>query len=50
MLKSATKTILGFTVMMNFAILKNKKGPQSEKVKKNFQKIFKGYGLDVIVQ
>ena len=32
------------------AVLKNKSGPQSEKVKKNIQKIFKGHGLDIIIK
>ena len=32
------------------AVLKNKSGPQSEQVKKNIQKIFKKYGLDITIQ
>ena len=32
------------------ALLKNKSGPQSEKAKKNIQKIFKGHGLDSIIK
>ena len=32
------------------AALKNKSGPQSEKVKKNIQKILKEHGLDIIIQ
>ena len=32
------------------ALLKNKSEPQSEQVKKNIQKIFMEYGLDIIIQ
>ena len=32
------------------AVLKNKSGPQSEKVKENIQKIFKGHGLASIIK
>ena len=32
------------------AVLKNKRGPQSEQVKKIIQKIFKEHGLDIIIQ
>ena len=32
------------------AVLKNKSGRQSEEVKKNIQKIFKEYELDIIAQ
>ena len=31
-------------------VLKNKSGPQSERVKKNIQKIFKEHGLDITIQ
>ena len=31
------------------AVLKNKSGPQSRRVKKNIQKIFKKHGLDIII-
>ena len=32
------------------AVLKNESGPQSEKVKKNIQKVFKEHGLDIIIE
>ena len=32
------------------AVLKNKRGPHSEQVKKNIQKIFKEHGSDIIIQ
>ena len=31
-------------------VLKDKNGPQSEVVKKNIEKIFKGHGLDIMIQ
>ena len=44
------KNDLGLYRDDGLAVLKNKSGPQSEKVKKNIQKIFKGHGLDSIIK
>ena len=44
------KNDLGFYLDDGLAFLKNKSGPQSEHVKKNFQKIFKKHGSDIIIQ
>ena len=32
------------------AVFKNTRGPQSEKIKKNFEKVFKNKGLDIIIK
>ena len=32
------------------AVFKNKSGPESEKIKKELQKIFKENGLDIVIQ
>ena len=48
--KKYNKTISGFIGMMDWLFWKRKNGPQSEQVKKNFHKIFKEHGLDIIIQ
>ena len=48
-LKNTKKNDLGLYQDDGLALLKNRSGPQSEKVKKNIQKIFKGHGLDIII-
>ena len=32
------------------AVFKNKSGPQNERTKKEFQKLFKNHGLDIVIQ
>ena len=32
------------------AVFKNKSGPQSERIKKEFQKTFKNHKLDIVIQ
>ena len=49
-LKNTKKNDLGLYQDDGLALLKNRSGPQSEKVKKNIQKIFKGHGLDIIIK
>ena len=48
--KKYNKNDFGLSQDDGLAILKNKIGPQSEQVKRNIQKIFKEYGLDIILQ
>ena len=48
--KKYNKNDLGLYRHDGLAVLKNKNGPQSEKVKKNFKKIFKENRLDIIIQ
>ena len=49
-LRNTKKNDLGFCQDDGLTVLKNKSGPQSEKVKKKIQKIFKGHGLDIIIK
>ena len=48
--KTYSKNNFGLYCDDGLAVLKNKSGPQLEQVKKNFQKIFKEHGLDIIMQ
>ena len=48
--KKYNKNDLGLYRDDGLVVLKNKSGPQSEQVKKNIQKIFKGHELDIIIQ
>ena len=48
--KKHKKNDLGLYQDDGLALLKNRSGSQSEKVKKNIQKIFKGHGLDIIIK
>ena len=48
--KSYNKNDFGLNRDDGLAVLKTKSEPQSEKVKKNIQKIFKEHGLDIIIK
>ena len=48
--KKYNKNDFGLCRDDGLAVLKTKSGPQSEKVKKNIQKIFKEHGLGIIIQ
>ena len=47
--KKYNKNDLGLYRDDGLAVLKNKSGPESGKLKKNIQKIFKEHGLDIII-
>ena len=47
--KTYSKNNFGLYRDDGLAVLENKSGPQSEQVKKNFQKMFKEHGLDIII-
>ena len=48
-LKSKAKKIIGLYRDDGLGIFKNTNGPQSAKIKKTFQKMFKSKGLDIII-
>ena len=47
--KHINKNRIGLYGDDNFAILNNTSGPEAEKLKKKFQKLFKEKDLDIIV-
>jgi len=48
--KSFDKSNIGLYRDDGLAIFKNTSGPQSERIKKQFQKYFKNNGLDIVIQ
>ena len=48
--KKYSKNSFGLHWDDGLAVLKNKSEPQSEHVKENIQKIFKGHRIDIVMQ
>ena len=48
--KHINKNHIGLYSDDDLAILKNTNGPEAEKLKKNFQELFKEKDIDIIVQ
>ena len=48
--KTYAKNDIGLYRDDGLAIFRNKSGPQSERIKKHIQSIFKSKGLDIVIQ